>query len=115
MLKIKRPTILTVTCILAILRFLVLFAMIASPDIKRLGGMYPAIFGVITAAQFISIVGIWHMKKWGVHWFTTCFFVKLFVLVTIDDLGGWTIVGGVSSALYLVAFMSFYKDMDENL
>ena len=81
----KRPFVLTIICILGFSWIVVSFPAVFSPSIKKLGDWYPALFGLIVAESFISFIGVWHQKRWGVTLFTTTFIVKEMVLLLIDD------------------------------
>ena len=88
------------------------FPGVFSPAVKKLGDWYPALFGLLVAASFISYVGVWHMKRWGVNLFVTTFFVKELLLIFIDDV---SYVGIVLSVFFIVSMIVFYKRMDLNL
>jgi hypothetical protein len=83
-----------------------------SPSVKKLGDWYPALFGLIVAVSFISYIGVWHMKRWGVSLFIISFFVKEIILILINDIN---YVGIVFSSLFIVIMVFFYKRMDVNL
>ena len=112
---IQRPKLLSIICITGYLWMLVSFPAIFSPSVKKLGDFYPALFGIITACTFISFVGVWHMKKWGVQLFAITFFVKESLLVSIDDIGTTAIAGIVVSVIFILVFLFQYKKMDGNL
>jgi len=88
------------------------FPGIFSPSVKKLGDWYPALFGLIVAASFISYVGVWHMKRWGVELYIVTFFIKQVILYLIDDI---SYVGIVLSTFFIISFLVFYKRMDQNL
>jgi hypothetical protein len=111
----KRPTLLTVICIIGYLWIVFTFPGIFSPFIKRLGDWYPAIYGLIVAFSFISFVGVWHMKKWGVNLYIITFFAKQIFLYLIDDYEMGTIVGIFLSVFFIISFLVFYKRMNSNL
>ncbi|MBI3500868.1 MAG: hypothetical protein HY063_03655 [Bacteroidetes bacterium] len=108
----KRPVILTIICILGILWSLLNFIFVFSPFIRKISEMAPAIYGIIVAVQFISFIGTWHMKRWGVHLFIAAFFAKIIFSIMIDDV---SYVGIVFSVAFTVFFLIFYKRMDEEL
>ena len=108
----KRPTLLTIICILGFSWVVLGFPEVFSPSIKKLGDWYPALFGFIVAASFISFIGVWHMKRWGVQLFIVTFFIKEMVLVLVDEVN----YIGIGFSLTLLFFMIFfYNGMDENL
>ena len=112
---IQRPKLLSTICITGYLWMLVSFPAIFSPPIKKLGDFYPALFGIIPACTFISFVGVWHMKKWGVQLFIISFFIKETLHLSIDHFGLMPKIGVLLSVLFIVIFLFQYKKMDRNL
>lgn len=109
---IKRPGILKIICILGFISVVFNFLSVFSPSVKKMGDWYPAIFGLIVASSFISYIGIWHMKRWGVQLFIITFFVKEIVSVLSGSLN----IGAIFiSILFIIPMMVFYKRMDLNL
>ena len=108
----KRPKLLTVVCVLGFTWIVFSFPGVFSPSIKKLGDWYPALFGLIVAFNFISFIGVWHMKRWGVNLFAIAFFIKEMVLLLINDV---SIIGIVFSTFFLISMMVHYKRMDINL
>lgn len=80
-----------------------------------MGEFVPAVYGLIVAAAFMSFIGLWHMKRWGVELFFITFFVKTLFFVLLNDLGGSMIFSIVSSFLYSLALLKYYPKMDVNL
>ena len=108
----KRPILLSVVCILGYIWIVFSFPAVFSPSVKKLGDWYPALFGLIVAGTFISYIGVWHMKKWGVQLFALAFFVKESVLIMIDDV---SVIGIVFSLFFISSMLPFYRRMDSNL
>ncbi len=108
----KRPKLLTFVCVLGFTWIVFSFPAVFSPSVKKLGDWYPALFGLIVAVSFISYIGVWHMKRWGVSLFIIAFFVKEIILILINDIN---YVGIVFSSLFIVIMVFFYKRMDVNL
>ncbi|TAL58796.1 MAG: hypothetical protein EPN85_10785 [Bacteroidetes bacterium] len=111
----KRPLILTIICVAGILWSLMNFIFIFSPFIKKISDWAPAIYGVIVALQFISFVGIWHMKRWGVLFYLFSFFLKQSFTILINDIGISEKVGIGISTLFIVFFLIYYRQMDKEL
>ena len=97
---VKRPKILKIVCILGFFSIVFSFLAVFSPSVKRMGDWYPALFGLIVAASFISYIGVWHMKRWG---------VQLFI---VSD---FSIAGILFSVLCIFPMLLFYNRMDLNL
>jgi len=110
--SIKRPVLIRIICILGFIWIVFSFPSVFSPSVKKLGDWYPALFGLIVASSFISYIGVWHMKRWGVQLFAITFFVKEALLFLVNDI---SYPGIVVSAFFLVSMLLFYKRMDLNL
>ena len=108
----KRPKLLTFICVLGFTWIVFSFPAVFSPSVKKLGDWYPALFGLIVAVSFISYIGVWHMKRWGVSLFIIAFFVKEIILILINDINYF---GIVFSSLFIIIMVFFYKRMDVNL
>jgi hypothetical protein len=88
------------------------FPGIFAPSVKKLGDFYPALLGLIVASTFISLIGIWHMKRWGVNLYIAVFFLKQLFLLLIDDV---SIPGIAVSIIFISCMLPYYKKMDLNL
>ena len=111
----KRPFIIRLICYLGFAGLAFSFVSVFSPEIKKLGDFYPAIYGFIVTASFISYVGLWHMKKWGVELYISMFFVKIVFLLIINDLGALAIVNGILTLVFIIFLLRHYPKMDINL
>jgi hypothetical protein len=109
---IKRPGLISAVCILGFIWIVFSFPGVFAPSLKKLGDWYPAIFGVLVAASFISYIGLWHMKRWGIQLFIISFFIKEILLVLINDV---SYVGIGLSVFFICSIVPFYKRMDVNL
>lgn len=108
----KRHIILTIICIIGILWSLGSFVFVFSPTIKKISDWAPAIYGIIVALQFISFIGIWYMKRWGVMVCISAFFAKIIFSVVVNDIGYVSI--GLAIA-FTIVFLVFYRGMAEEL
>lgn len=111
----KRPRIISIACIIGFIWITCTLPGAFSPSIKKIGDWAPAIYGLIVTFSFISFVGIWHMKKWGVHLYIITFSVKEAFFYAIDYLDMLTKVGIVVSILFIGAFLASYRKMSVNL
>jgi hypothetical protein len=102
---------------------MVLFSFIYafSPSVKKMGEFYPALYSLAICLQFISYVGVWYMKKWGVHLFILAFSGKETLLLLMNDFNN-TGFGMFFSFLFLLfsftifmVLLIFYRRMDLNL
>jgi hypothetical protein len=110
-----RPTIITIICILGYLWILFTFPGVFSPETKKLGDWIPAIYGLIIAGTFISFIGIWNMKRWGVEWYISFFCIKSIFFVMTDQLGISSYIGMLFSIAFIMIFFFYYKKMSLNL
>ncbi len=108
----KRPVILTIICITGILWSLLNFIFVFSPFIRKISEVAPAIYGIIVAVQFVSFIGTWHMKRWGVHLYIAAFFSKVVFSIMIDDV---SYVGIVLSVIFTIFFLIYYRRMEDEL
>ena|ERR1035437_4768341 len=108
----KRPVILSIFCMIGILWSLGNFVFVFSPTIKKISDWAPAIYGTMVAMQFISFIGIWHMKRWGVMFCISVFFAKIIFSFFVNDI---SYVGIGFSVVFTVFFLIFYRRMDEEL
>ena len=108
----KRPKLLTIVCVCGFFWIVFSFPSVFSPSVKKLGDWYPAMFGLIVAITFISYIGLWHLKRWGVSLFLIAFFIKQSLLLLINDL---SYPGLVISILFIFVIVFYYKQMDVNL
>lgn len=110
----KRPVLLSIACILAFVGMTFSVLYVFHPEIKRLGEWFPAVFGLIVAVRFIALIGVWHMKRWGVELYIIAFFTRLFFVMYTHQLQD-NINGLFFSMCLMVVFMIYYKRMDLNL
>jgi hypothetical protein len=109
---VKRAKILSVVCVMGYLWALVGLAVIISPTIKKFGTWYPALFGILVSLKFISYVGVWHMKKWGVELMLLAYSLEVCLAFTLDFIAPVNIVIGILS---LAAVLPYYRRMSQNL
>src|SRR3984957_10436312 len=111
----KRPVTVSIISIkgwiVVILNFLNAF----SPSIKKISEFYPALYSLAMCLQFISLVGIWYMKQWGVELFVVSFFTKDMLSVIMNDYGAMGMASFVISILIIIVLLFFYRRMDMNL
>lgn len=112
---INRPKLITTVTSIAIVFILLSFPMLFMPSIKKLGDFIPLILGVIITLQFVSLIGVWHMKKWGVELFLIMFFVRI-LLFSWLNLNNWSFYFNIFySIVFIICFLLHYKKMDANL
>jgi hypothetical protein len=109
---IKRPTILTVLCIISFAYAVLGFPTIFSPFIKKQGDFFPAFTGILISLEFISVVGVWYMKKWGLSIYLLTAMLNQSLLIYIDN---WAMYKLALPMLFIIVNFFFYKQMDDNL
>jgi len=97
------------------LSVLLAFPQVFSPQVKKLGMLMPALFGVLVAAKFIACVGIWYYKQWGVQLYLLSFFAKILFNLGIDELGFGFYFSLILNCLFIIVLLRFYPKMDRNL
>lgn len=113
--QVKRPILLSIICIIGFAWITFSFPGVFAPSTKKLGVFAPAIYGLIIAFSFISFIGIWHMKKWGVELYVTSFFAKQIFFLLTDEYPISGYAGLLFSVWFIISFLIYYKKMDRNL
>jgi uncharacterized membrane protein len=88
------------------------FLYVFSPSVKKVGIWFPAVLGVLVASRFISMIGVWHMKKWGVLLFFISALMKLFLAILLNQL---SIVEVILTLFLGISFLFFFRKMDDNM
>ncbi len=107
-----RPVLVTFICVIGFIGVILSFPSIFSPFVKKMGDFYPALFGCLIAANFIAVVGVWNMKRWG---FTLFLISSLINQITKLLANNWSITDVILPVLFLGVTVFFYKRMDDNL
>lgn len=111
----KRPGIITTFCVIGYIFIVFTFPQVFSPSIKKLGVYMPAVYGVLVAANFISYVGIWYFKQWGVQLFLISFFAKMLFYISTGQFGFFFYLNTLISVVFIVILLRFYTRMNPNL
>ncbi len=111
----------SIMCVIGWVMVLFSFMYAFSPSVKKTGEFYPALYSFVICMQFISCVGIWYMKRWGVHLFILSFSGKETLLLLMNDFNN-TGLGFLFSILFLllsfiiiIVILLYYRRMDLNL
>lgn len=115
MATVKRPQAIRIIAMLGILSTLFAFTMLFMPSIKRMGDFIPMILGIIITLQFISFIGIWHMKQWGVQLFIIIFCTRVITFMLLDMMTFRFYYNIFLSLIFIVFFLIHYRKMDTNL
>jgi hypothetical protein len=115
MAVIQRPKTISVITIIAIVLVLLAFPMLFIPSIKRMGDFIPMILGIIITLQFVSLIGIWHMKQWGVQLFIIIFCLRVITFMFLEMYTARFYFNIFYSVIFIVFFLLHYRKMDANL
>jgi hypothetical protein len=115
MAHITRPKSISVVTIIAIVLILLAFPMLFMPSVKRMGDFVPMILGIIITLQFVSLIGVWHMKQWGVQLFIVMFCTRVITFMFLDLYGFRFYFSIFYSVLFIIFFLIHYRKMDGNL
>lgn len=108
----ERPRILSVLCVIHYAWTLIGFSGVLSPAVKHAGAFYPPLLGLVVSLQFIALIGIWNLKRWGVHLYTYTVLMNVILQIVLDRLSYLDIFIGL---ILIGTCMFFYKRMDKNL
>jgi len=111
----KRSKAISVFCVLGYISIVVSFPQVFSPQVKKLGLFMPALSGLLVAANFMSYVGIWYMKRWGAELFLYSYFLKTILDVVLKQTGFTFFFGQLFSIIFIVLLLRNYKRLDPNL
>jgi hypothetical protein len=85
-----------------------------SPDTRKLGDFYPALFGLMISLRFIALVGVWYMKRWGAELFIAVFAMQIIFALLINSYE-LNKIALTLNVMLLADFIGYYKRMDNNL
>jgi hypothetical protein len=111
----KRPAVITFFCVLTYLSVVFTFPQVFSPSVKKMGVFIPALYGLLVASQFISTVGIWYFKQWGVQLYLLTFFSRTLFFILSDQIGFLFYLGLAISLTFIIILIRFYPKMNSNL
>jgi len=115
MALVQRPKSISVITVTAIVLVLLAFPMLFTPSIKRMGDFVPMVLGIIITLQFVSLIGIWHMKQWGVQLFIMMFCIRIITFMFLDLYTFRFFFNIFYSLIFIVFFLIHYRKMDTNL
>lgn len=115
MALIQRPKSISIITVTAIVLVLLAFPMLFTPSIKRMGDFVPMVLGIIITLQFVSLIGVWHMKQWGVQLFIIMFCVRVITFMFLDLYTFRFFFNIFYSIIFIIFFLIHYRKMDTNL
>lgn len=120
-IKSKRPVLISIMCVTGWIMVVFSFMYAFSPTVKKAGEVYPALYSFVICLQFIACVGIWYMKRWGVHLFLLAFSGKETLLLLMNDFKNsglgfiLTMLFVLLSFIIIIVSLIYYRRMDLNL
>lgn len=115
MALVHRPKTISVVSVIAIVLILLSFPLLFMPSIKKMGDFVPMLLGIIITLQFISMIGIWHMKKWGVLLFIIMYCLRVVTFMNLNLYGFRFYFFVFYGLVFTIIFVFHYKKMDDNL
>ena len=112
---VKRPKVISIFCVVGFVISAFQIILISYPGIRNIAQWYPIVYGLLTALRFMSLVGTWHMKKWGAELFTYTILAKIAIQVFVGDFGGTSLADTCIAIVFSIVFMSFHRRMDRIL
>lgn len=105
----KRPTIITIICVLCFLGAFVAIPMVVSPAAAQVGSWYPPYLAFSAIVGFICMVKLWKMKKLGAYGYATFVAInQIFLLI----MGIWNISALIAPAVVAGIALAYVKKMD---
>jgi len=98
--KAKRPTSITVICIVGFVGALIAVPLVFSPVAQQIGAWYPPYLGFSAIVGLACMVGLWMMKKWAAYTYTAFAIVNQVVLLAMDV---WNVIALLVPAV-VIAF-----------
>ena len=102
--KAKRPTSITVICVVGFIGALIAVPLIFSPISQQIGAWYPPYLALSIVVGLACMIGLWKMKKWAAYTYTGFVALNLVVLLAM---GLWNVM-----ALLVPAIVIFFALMN---
>ena len=105
----KRPTAITVICVLGFIGAAFTIPLIFSSIAGQIGSWYPPYLGLSAIIGFVCMVGLWQMKKWAAYTYTGFVGLNQIVLLTM---GVWNVMALIIPAVVVGIALTHVKKMD---
>ncbi len=109
--RISTPIFIYVICILGFLGTLSCFILSSTELAFMVGGWYINYLLVSSLLIWISLIGIWKMKRWGVLTYTTIVVVTQIVLYKYNVILMWNYVFLIIATTVTLSAWSYFKRM----
>lgn len=104
----KRPTSITVICVLGFLGALVSVPLIFSTIAQQVGHWYPPYLGFACVVGLVCMIGLWMMKKWAAYTYTGFAAFNQIVLLVM---GVWNIMALIIPAIIIFFILKHISKM----
>ena len=105
----KRPTAITVICILGFIGAAFTIPMIFSDIAGQVGSWYPPYLGLSAVIGLICMIGLWKMKKWAAYTYTGFVVLNQIVLLAM---GVWNIMALIIPGIVIGIALAHVNKMD---
>jgi len=105
----KRPTAITVICVLSFIGAALAFPTIFSDTARQVGSWYPPYLGLSVVIGLVCMLGLWKMKKWAAYTYTG--FVALNQIVLLA-MGVWNIMALIIPVIVIGIILAHINKMD---
>ena len=105
----KRPTAITVICVLAFIGAAFTIPLIFSDIAGQIGSWYPPYLGLSAITGLVCMIGLWQMKKWAAYTYTGFVVLNQIVLLTM---GVWNVMAFLIPAIVVGIALTHIKKMD---
>lgn len=104
----KRPTSITVICIIGFIGAVFALAMIFSPRAQQIGSWYPPYLAFSAIIGLVCMLGLWTMRKWAALTYTGFVLINQVVLLVM---GAWNIIALLVPAIAILFIMKHVSQM----
>jgi hypothetical protein len=104
----KRPTAITIICVLMAFGSLVAVPLAFSKAAHQVGPWYPPLLLISSILGLVSLVGFWLMRRWAVFLYTGVFVVVQIVMLS---LGQASPIGTIIPLIVIASGFIFLKQM----
>lgn len=105
----KRPTAITVICVIGFIGAAFTIPMVFSDIARQVGNWYPPYLGFSAVVGLFCMIGFWKMKKWAAYTYTG--FVALNQVVLLA-MGVWSIMAIIIPGIIIGIALTHLEKMD---
>ena len=105
----KRPTAITVICVIGFIGLAFTIPLIFSDVAQEIGSWYPPYLALSAVIGLICMIGLWKMKKWAAYTYTGFVILNQVVLLAM---GVWNIMAAIAPAIVIGIALFHVDKMD---